>query len=343
MASSINIGKVKNYAQKNKKRVIVASVVLLVAAFFLLAKKKDGVKTAVVRKGEIVEEMTLSGEVGAVFYAKMAFESSGKILSVGVSEGDSVYKGQFLAKLDTTLLSADYQRALSDLRAAEAVLERVYDDVKGHSADESFTQKETRTTYEVAKDKAYDAVAKAKRSLDGATLTAPFAGIVTHLANPFSGVNVSVTQTQVELIDPKSMYFEVLADQTEVTLISEGESVAITLDSFEDKTFSGKVAMVSFVPKEGETGSIYKVKVDFNGVDLQSMPFKIGMTGDANFVLEKKGDVLYVPQEYVRNDKNGRYVKVDAKGKKVYVETGIESEDSIEITDGLSEGRVIYN
>jgi len=311
--------------------------------WFITSKnnQKD-IKTAEVKRGAIAEEMILSGTISAKNYAKLAFESSGKIVYVGVSEGDSVKKGKLLTKLDTTLLNSEYQKALSDLRYYEANVEYVHDQVKGNDDDETFAQKDTRTYSEVNKDKAYENMIKAKRNLDGASLYAPFDGIVTFLANPFSGINILSTTTQVEIIDPSTTYFAVVADQTEVTKIQLNQSVTIILDAFEDKEFKGIVDNISFTPLSSESSS-YLIKVKFDGVDFENSSFKMGMTGDAKFITSKKDSVLYIDSSFVNSDKKGKYVRTNSKNGKVYIETGLESEDFTEVIGSISEGQVLYD
>lgn len=336
--------KIKKFVVKNWKKLIIFFVVLIgVIIFFSSRVNKANIKTAEVKKGNIKEELVLSGNISATNYAKLSFETSGKIVYVGVKEGDRVYKGKLISKLDTTVLNSYYQIALSNLRIGDATVENIHDQLKGHSADENFSQKDLRTTAEANKDKAYEAVIAAKRNLDGASLYAPFNGIVTYLNHPFTGVYTSLAVVEAEIIDPRTMYFEVLADQTEVTKLTEGQDVAIVLDSFEDKTFEGKLENISFIPKIGESGSVYKVKVSFVDVDLENSKFKISMTGDAKFITQEKEDVLYVPINFLKQDKLGEYLKTNSKNEKIYVESGLESEDSVEVIGDISEGLKVYD
>jgi RND family efflux transporter MFP subunit len=324
-------------------------VIALVAAFvvFLIARplleRNNGVETIRVKKGEVAEELVLSGVVAADEYARLAFGTSGKVSWVGVGEGDEVKKGQALTKLDTTNLNSDYQRARQDLWIAEATLAEVYDEIKGHGSDETFAQRDTRTTAEGAVNKAYEAVIKAKQDLENATLIAPFAGIVTYVANPFSGVNTLSTQAQIELINPETIYFDVSADQSEVTQLSLGQKVKIVLDSYPEEEFEGEVDFISYTPKSDEVGTVYKIKVKLRGVELDAGKFRIGMGGDAGFILSKKEDVLYIPPKFLNSDPKGKYVNKNKKNNRVYVETGIESEDRVEIISGLEEGDELYD
>ena len=333
----------KRFFKSNWKKILVVLLIISGILFFVFRNKNKDIQTATIEKGKISEELILSGNISATNYAKLSFESSGKIVYVGTKEGEVVKKGRLLSKLDTTILNTSYQNALSTLRLYEATAQNVLDQVKNHSSDESYAQKDIRTTAEVNKDKAYESVISAKRSLDGASLFAPFSGIVTYLAHPFTGVFVTLGATEVELIDPATIYFDVLADQTEVTKLSVGQKVTIILDSFEDKEFEGKVENISFVPKSGESGSTYSVKVSFVGVDLVNSKFKIAMTGDAKFVVSEKNDAFYIPTNFLKQDKTGEYVKTNSKNGKVYITSGLQSEDTIEIIGEINEGQTVYD
>ena len=338
--------KVGIFARILRRKKLLIALAVGVVIFFVargFITRRNQVETTQVKKGDVTEELVLSGQITADEYTQLAFGTSGKISWVGVKEGDEVKKGYALAKLDTTNLNADYQRALQDLNSAEASLGVVYDTVKGHDKDETLSQKEDRTVAEATKNKAYEAVIKTRQDLQNATLTAPFSGIVTYVANPFSGVNTLASQTQMELVNPETIYFDVSADQSEVTELSLGQKVKIVLDSYPDEQFEAKVSFISYTPKADEVGTVYKIKVKFEGVELDAGKFRIGMGGDAGFILTKKDDVLYIPPKFLNSDPNGKYVNKAKSNNKVYVETGIESEDRVEIISGVDEGDVLYD
>lgn len=335
--------KIKNLLSKKWKLVIIILILIFGGIFFYFKNKNTVVKSATIQRGNLKEEMVLSGEILATNYAKLSFETSGKIIYVGVKEGDKINKGKLLSKLDSTVLNSAYQTAMSTLRIYDATAQNILDQVKDNDKDETFAQKDTRTTAEANKDKAYEAVISAKRNLDGASLYAPFNGIVTYISHPFSGVYTTAGTTEVELIDPSTMYFNVLADQTEVIKLKKDQKVKIVLDSFDSKEFDGVVTNISFTPKSGESGSVYAVKVNFNGIDLVNSQFKIAMTGDSKFIISEKENVFFIPNSFVKQDKSGSYIKKNKKGEKLYVQTGIESEDFTEIIGDIKEGQVVYD
>lgn len=330
---------------RKRNIVILALAVLVIVAvatrgFGLLGGKKTEKYTIV--RGNVTEELVISGSVTADKFSQMTFSGSGKIEWIGVTEGDSVKKGQAIVKLDTKVLNSAFEDARSDLRAAEANAQYVVDSVKDHSKDETYYQKTTRTTAEAARDSAYEAYKIAEENLRNATLYAPFAGVISFLTEKSAGVNVTYLDKIVEVIDPSTLFFEVLADQTEVTKLKEDMKVELILDSFPDEKIAGTIEYVSLTPQSADSGSTYKVKIKFDTTpDINKV--RMGMTGDGRFVTQAKDNVLLAPARYINSDSKGKYVLLGDVKNKVYVETGIEGEDNIEIVSGVAEGDILLD
>ncbi len=338
-------GVIKKVKRKLGKWFWVILVALVIGIIVLIGsggKKKGEVVSTTVQRGEVKEELILTGSIKADKHVVLYFPTSGKISGVYVKEGELVKKGRALTAIDRTVLNATYQQALNTQRNYQAAAESALDSVKDHSGDETFAQKATRTAAEVARDNAYDAVKAAQYNLANATLYAPFDGIITSLPFTSPGVNVNFSDPQVEILDPSTIYFEVEADQSEVINIKDKQSVEIVLDSYRDTVFTGVVSFVAYTPKTGEASTIYKVKVDMDKEQMGKLLPRIGMSGDARFVLSQKNDVLYVPNRFVNSDKDGKYVTLE-KGKKVRVTIGIEGEEKVEITSGVNEGDTLYD
>jgi multidrug efflux pump subunit AcrA (membrane-fusion protein) len=63
-----------------------------------------------------------------------------------------------------------------------------------------------------------------------------------------------------------------------------------------------------------------------------------------NVVLERKDDVLWLPPQAIRTFEGRKFVVVQEEGeaqRRVDVKVGIESEDRVEIEEGLTEGQVV--
>ena len=330
-----------------RKRIIVFIFSLIVVGLvvrYFAVKPQAEVKTAKVEKGTVSEELILSGQIKADEHANMAFQGSGELDFLGVKEGQEVKKGDVLARLDTTVLYQAYLQAEANLRRYQASLNNTYDQLQGRGNDESYTQIETRTVAEVNKDNAYRSYVAAQQNLANATLRAPFDGVISSLTYPFTGVNTVFSQPQIEIFNPKTVYFEVVADQTEVLDLTEGQKVKIYLDSYNDQSVDGVVGFIGSTPKVGEVGAVYRIKVLFVSNMSDFRKFKIGMTGDARFVSSEVSDVLYAPADFLKADSKGRYVLVGNQKNKVYVDVGLEGEARVEIkSDKVKVGDTIYD
>lgn len=329
-----------------KRRLVFLGIVfLIIAGIFIISSrrsKKEIISTKV-EKGTITEDLILSGEIKAEKYAKMSFPTSGKLAWVGVSEGAWVKKGTALSALDRTTLDASYQQALSTLRKYEATVDKIHDDLKNKDATETYSERDTRTTAEANKDYAYDAFRTAEYNLKNAVLIAPFDGFITYIGSTAPGVNIVFTDTQIEILDPKTIYFEVTADQSEVIDLATDTEVSIILDSFSAAVLKGKTSFISYAPKSGEASIVYRIKIIFTDLENLSDKLRVGMSGDAKFILSQKENALYVPSRFINSDKKGKFVNLGKMGNKVYIKTGIEGEENTEIIGSIKEGDTLYD
>jgi len=331
-----------------RSRIFWILVTVLIVGFlgwrWWSGRNGEEIETAMVERGDLEQTLVLSGEIVAKKLARMAFQTAGNIARIEVSEGDWVDEGDLLARLDTFKLSRDLIQAEFNLRQTTATVYRVYDEVKGHDDDETFEQAEDRTTAEVSRDNAYYQTEKIKKDLANANLRAPIEGLVVEVANSDPGVNISPAENQFVIVDPGSIYFKVSADQTDVTRLFVTQPVEIILDSFEDKEFAGEVDRLGYVPEQEETGTVYGVEVKFLDLNNSEMQYRLGMTGDAEFVTDRKSNVLYVPLQFVKVDGEGSYVVLDKEGNKLYVETGLETEEFVEVFgEGAREGMIVFS
>lgn len=144
------------------------------------------------------------GTVKAGRHAELAFEVSGKLESLSVTEGQPVSEGDVLAALD----DRDFQAKLDAERAKERAAEAEYQRTKA-LFDENVTSKQQLDTklrnYEVTTT----SVARARKALEDAELRAPFDGKVARVdVDNFENVQAKQTILVVE----NDSRFEVEAD-----------------------------------------------------------------------------------------------------------------------------------
>jgi len=329
-----------------KRKLIIIGVIALIILGIRYISARNGrleVEVEEAKKEDLVESISASGEIKATESASLTFQSSGQVSWVGVKEGDIVKKYQALAKLDTVVLNAAYQQARADYRSAEATVQKVHDDLKDHDSDETYTQKETRTTAEVARDKAYDALLAAEKSLKNATLTSPFEGIVTNISETtVAGANILATTPALSVVNPETIYFQAEVNETEVIKLKLGQQAQISLDAFPEATLKGTITHIDYLSTTTSTGgTAYQVNIELSG--HKDLLLRLGMGGDAEFTLSSKQNVLTVPISAVVDQDGKDYVWVSVQGqaKQIEVTTAISSVSRIEIVSGLSEGQQV--
>jgi multidrug efflux pump subunit AcrA (membrane-fusion protein) len=176
-----------------------------------------------------------------------------------------------------------------------------------------------------------------------ANLYSPIAGVVTRVDAPNAGVNVSITDTY-EIIDPSSIYFSVSADQTEVIKLTQGKKGTITMDSFPDDQTEGAITDLSFTPKQNETGTVYEAKMSIDPNKHTSL-YRLGMTGDVDFIIQQFPNEISVPFEYIIQEANDSksyvYKEINGKPVKTEVTVGDEYDNMVIIKKGVQPGDVV--
>ncbi|MCJ7805444.1 efflux RND transporter periplasmic adaptor subunit [Patescibacteria group bacterium] len=343
------VKKLSKFIMSRKKLLLIAAglIVLILIVRPLIFHPKPAVESIAVTRGSLKQELTLSGKVEASEHATLQFASGGLLSWLGVKEGDWVNKYQTVASLDSRLAQNALQKTLNIYQKTRLDFDQITYDNRNYleNPDQDFRNKTARTLTKAQIDLNNSVldVESQNIGISLASISTPISGIVTKVNPPFAGVNIAPFQSAIEVVNPYSLYFEVTADQTEVAQITEGMKVKIVLDAFPQSEFEGSVENMSFVPKEGETSTTYKVEIDISNFQTKNIIYRIDMTGDATFVTGEKENVLQIPLKFLKSDNKGNYVLVGKEKKKTYIETGMETDTDAEVTKGLSEGEVVYD
>lgn len=341
-------GKIKSFITwifSNRKRAVVTALLIAAGVFFGFrnyTKADFEAEVETIKKQELTQTITASGSVSAEKFAKLTFLASENIDEILVEDGAKVEEGDIIARLDTTSLYQSFLKAESNLRDKQATLNRVYDDLQGKEDTETFEEKEDRVAAEAAKDKAYRDYVIAQNNLGNATLRAPFEGIVNFNDGTSIGKLSLTTTPTFTIVDPKTIYFVAEVNEVDVAKIKKGAKAIIKLDAFPEENFEEEVKSVSFVSTTTSTGgTAYEVRVGLPQTDEDKV--RVGMNGDADFIISEKKDILTVPLTTVVEENNKTFVWVLERGRAVKkeVETGISSIDYMEIKSGLSEGETV--
>lgn len=116
--------------KKNRKKIIrfaILGVILLVVALVIGKKsgcvgKKDITEVAVekVMKRTIIETVSASGKIQPETEVKLSPDVSGEVVELYVKEGDTVKKGDVLAKIKPDIYESNYEQMQASLNAQKA-------------------------------------------------------------------------------------------------------------------------------------------------------------------------------------------------------------------------------
>lgn len=322
---------------------MVAIAVLGFGAYKIFGPKTETKVTPyTVKRHTLKETLSLSGEIDAEEKATLRFQTSGYLSWVGVKEGDTVKQFQVLASLDQAELQRNLRKYLNTYMSERWDFETT----KNSSGDAAAMTTAVRRAFEKAQFDLNNSVLDVELkdiALKYANLWTPIDGVVTRVAAPNAGVNITPTQAEIDVVNPATLYFSATADQTEVAKLTASMSGVITLDAFGDQPINGTISTISFIPKAGETGTVYEVKLNLpapaqSGVEAA---LRLGMTGDVDFIIKELPDVLSVPSKYLKTENGKKYV-LKQNNEKVYVAIGEEMDGDVEIKEGLKENDIIH-
>jgi HlyD family secretion protein len=126
---------------KKKLVWIIASLLVIIIVFVILKKKgiigkEEGINVSVekVNRHTITETVTASGKIYPEVELKMSSDISGQIVELNVEEGDSVKKGQQLAKIYADIYSNQRNQAAAQVNQQEAMVENANAQLPGLKA-----------------------------------------------------------------------------------------------------------------------------------------------------------------------------------------------------------------
>ena len=282
----------------------------------------------------IERTITASGIVRAEQIARLRFLAGGKVVSLGAKEGDMVKKGQTIAVIDRAALQKQLQQNLNSYERERYDWEGFKEDIKD-TASTTDIERSVKSNQLFLNDTVLN-VEIQSIAIRNTVLTAPFAGVLTVSPTTTAGVQLTAAD-YFEIIAPESMQFVARIDEADIAQIAEGQSAVIELDAYRDAPIDSTVTKISF--SSVETGSGTQFEVEFPLITTAGQ-LRLGMNGDVTIKLGKSENALTIPLLATRTRGGKTYVDVktgDSQTEEREIETGIETDDRIEVVSGLSE------
>jgi multidrug efflux pump subunit AcrA (membrane-fusion protein) len=181
-----------------------------------------------------------------------------------------------------------------------------------------------------------------KLSSENYVVKAPWSGTVLAVSVS-TGDMVSPQTSLMKIADTSVWNVETYVDEVDILNVRDGQDAQITIDSYPDKTFAGKVSYLGrTLVKTPEGLNSYALKI---GLTTPPTTVADGMSADATIILSTVKGVLAVPVESVISENGKKYVMLvssNARNKVVTTKTeigvGLEGDDYVQVTSGLKAG-----
>lgn len=153
----------------------------------------------------------------------------------------------------------------------------------------------------------------------------------------------STDTTAFTISGDTSMLLSVSVDELDINSVEQGQTAQVTFDAIEDKTFEGTVTKVGNTASA--SGGVAKYTVEITIPKDEKM--KAGMNASATITIEEKENIVTIPVNALqeRGEEVFVYTEQDDEGNlsgEQQVTTGLSDGENVEITEGLSEGDVVY-
>ncbi|MBT4052113.1 MAG: efflux RND transporter periplasmic adaptor subunit [Bacteroidetes Order II. Incertae sedis bacterium] len=262
-----------------------------------------------VETGDLESVVASTGNLNAVTTVQVGTQVSGIVNRIYVDFNDKVYRGQIIARIDTTLLVSSVRDARATMTRNQAQLDfsrTEYDRIKGLFDKQFATEVElNQAKYNLDLAEAtivstQISLERAQRNLDYATIVSPINGVVVE-RNVDEGQTVaaSLNTPQLFLIANDLASMEILAsvDESDIGLIEEGQEVRFTVQAYDEAMFAGTVRQVRLQSSIQENVVTYTAVIDVDNSDGKLLP---GMTATVEFLIDQASDVMKVPNAALR-------------------------------------------
>lgn len=276
------------------------------------AKVKAGDLIAVIKV--VPNEQSLNQANGRVRNAELAVNNT----KIEYDRNKSLFDKGVISSQDFNNLQLNYNQAEQELKNARADYQIIRRGSAGGSAS---------------------ANTNIRATIEGTILEIPVeVGDQVIQSNNFNDGTTIAT-----IADLGKMIFEGKVDEGEVGKLKVGTPLKITLGALEDTELDAKLKFIA--PKGLEEAGAVQFKIEGDVEVSDDVFIRAGYSANASIVLEKKDDILVIPEALLQFDKstNKPYVELavgsaeEQKFERKDVEIGISDGVNVEIISGLTE------
>jgi HlyD family secretion protein len=302
-------------------------------------------RTAEVAEGQIISVVNATGTIKPKLQITVGSFVSGPIdPEYPIADfNDEVKKGDMLAKIQETIYKANVSRDEANLRSKAADVKRFkalhlqaqrdYDRAKALQEENKqyisqaemdkyrFTQESLEAQVDLAEAAVGQAAAQlafTQAQLEYTNIIAPEDGvIINRKIDPGQTVAAQFQTPEMFVLAPdmrKEMYVHASVDEADIGLIQQAQEkslpVTFTVDAYPDDLFVGKIEEIRLSSTTTQNVVTYPVVVSAPNQDLKLLP---GMTASISFEVERRDNVLKIPNSALRFFPQPQHVRDEDK------------------------------
>ncbi len=353
---------------------VAVGALVVVLRLFVFVDAPVPVIVACASAGRVEETVTntRAGTVTARRRAKLSPEIGGRVIAIPFREGALVSKGDVVLRLDDELQRAELELSQQELEAARSQQEQAC--LFADRASRNLARIQRLSQEEIASqdllDEAETESRRASAACDAAASSVSRSSAAVSLAQtrvskmvlhaPFDAIVAEVdaeigewvtpsppalpVPAAIDILDPSSIFISAPMDEVDSAHIKVDQKVRVSVDSFPEKHFWGRVTRVApyVVDVEAQNRTVeVEVGLDDSEVIAKLLP---GTSADVELLLAVKESVLRIPTPALLE--GNRVLVVDESDYLVSteVEIGLSNWDFTEIRRGLQPGeRVVVS
>lgn len=317
---------------KNRSIFTISATVLIIAVMWFSSpafNRKSPISVSVINPEikDIYDSVISKGNIEDGDAREIRVAASSQVKDVYIEVGDKVEAGQVL--FDVVSSS---RQTLTDISAFIPEVEKIdYKAVellaKQYGIDPEYYLGQILPAF------------NASEEVTESSITSPISGVVTSLEAKENGT-LSGYRAAAVVSDLSKLYVRVQIPELYINRIKTGQEADITGDAF-TKTYRGKVEKIypTATKKSSLTGSGETVVDTLISIENPDGALKPGYSVNAKIYTKKKKSAVTIPYNCILQDeKNNESVFVIKNGTayKKSIVTGLELDDEIEVTYGLS-------
>jgi RND family efflux transporter MFP subunit len=281
------------------------------------------VTTATVQRGTAVEIVYGTGNVEPVRWAKVTTVVRDRIVDICRCEGETVSKGDVLARLD----DREPQAQLKELRTREEFLQRELSRVSELMTRGATTaQAYERASRDANQIQALITLQEVK--INDYIIKSPMDGVVLRRDGEIGEI-AEVGQVLFRVGVPKPLWVVAEVNEEDIPRVKVGQQALLRTDAFPQQRLAAKVSEIT--PMGDPIAKTYRIRL----LLPDDTPLLPGMSVEVNVVTREKDNVLLVPTDAIQE--NAVYVIDGSTARRRKVEIGIRGTRQSEVISGLRE------